>query len=229
MSQAPWISKLLQLTDPALPIGAYAHSLGLEGLVQGGHILDAKELAIFLQRDVLASACDVDLPIIRLARQALEQKDFTRLEDLDNLAWASRQSRELREASSKMGRQLVQLSESLLYDDQREFFLKTLDYLPRRQNLTVLALYQTLHKIPLEPALSGYAWQMLSGFAQAGLKLLHLGPFGIQKILTESLPHIAPVVQKSLEISQEEVGGFLPIWDISSSQHEYAPARLFIS
>ncbi len=228
-SENTWIPALLQLTDPALPIGAYAHSLGLEGLVQAGQISSVEELAQFLQRDVLASAEEVDLPIIRLTREALVRKDFAAVAELDELAWAARQSHELRTASAKMGRQLILLADSLLLDTQREFFDQAKAHLPRQQNITVLALYQILHGIPLEPGLSGYVWQMFSGFAQAGLKLLHLGPFGIQKMLTASLPLIEASVKKSLLIPEEEVGGFLPMWDICSAQHEFAEARLFIS
>lgn len=226
---ASWIPALLQLTDPALPVGAYAHSLGLEGLVQAGEISDVGELTQFLQRDVLSSAREVDLPLIRLAREAIVGEDFSSLAELDELAWASRQSMELRSASAKMGRQLLLLSDSLLLEPQRDFYTKVVEHLPYRQNLTVLALYQTLHDIPLEPGLSGYVWQMFSGFAQAGLKLLHLGPFGIQRMLSDSLPLIDAAVQDSLKVKQDDVGGFLPMWDICSAQHEYAEARLFIS
>ena len=65
--------------------------------------------------------------------------------------------------------------------------------------------------------------------AQAGLKLLHLGPFAIQGILGRCGSDLEAAVARALLIGEEDIGSFAPLWDIASARHERAPARLFIS
>ena len=99
-----WLPALLQLSDSTLPVGAYAHSFGLEGLVQMGAISDIDDLERFLTREMLSTLTEVELPLIRISRQALENNDLTALTRLDHLALATRPTAELRSASTRMGR-----------------------------------------------------------------------------------------------------------------------------
>ncbi len=223
-----WLPALLQLSDSALPIGAYAHSLGFEGMVQLGAIHDAAGLERFLQRELLGSFAEVDLPLFRLSREALAAGDFDALTRLDQLSWAARPTAELRSASGRMGRQLVALSGQFL-GEVPDDWPKVEAALVRRQAVTVSAALHHFRGIPISASLPAIAWQALTGVAQAGLKLLHLGPSAIQGILARSGEAVASAVAASLLLGEDEIGSFTPLWDIASSRHERAEARLFIS
>ncbi|MFM2302721.1 MAG: hypothetical protein RLZZ135_124, partial [Cyanobacteriota bacterium] len=43
---------LLQFTSPALPVGAYSYSEGLEALVEGGLITTAAQLDVWLRESL---------------------------------------------------------------------------------------------------------------------------------------------------------------------------------
>jgi len=60
---ARWVAGLLQTTDSFYPTGAYAHSYGLEGLVQAGIVHDRASLRTFLLDSVLPPLARGDLPV----------------------------------------------------------------------------------------------------------------------------------------------------------------------
>lgn len=225
-ASAEWLPALLQLSDSTLPIGAYAHSFGFEGLVQLGAITDEAGLEQFLQRELLGALEEVDLPLLRHLRDALAAEDFECLVRLDALALATRPSAELRSASQRMGRQL-QLLASRLLDGEVPAELHAA--LPAPQAITMTAVLHHLRGIPVEAGLVSFAWQTLTGVAQAGLKLLHLGPSAIQGILGRCGAPIAAAVEASSTVAEDDIGSFAPLWDIASARHERAAARLFIS
>ncbi|MFC7339084.1 urease accessory protein UreF [Haloferula chungangensis] len=231
MPDTSWLPALLQLSDSTLPVGAYAHSFGLEGLVQMGAVTNIDDLERFLTREMLSSLSEVELPLIRHSRAALESNDLAAVTRLDHLALATRPTAELRSASTRMGRQLLNLAPQLLGEELTESpaWQLVLDSIPHRQTSTATAVLHHFRKVPSNAGLHATTWQTLSGLAQAGLKLLHLGPAGIQGILARCSEAIPTTVAASISISEAEIGSFTPLWDIASSRHQRAPARLFIS
>jgi urease accessory protein len=231
MPDTSWLPALLQLSDSTLPIGAYAHSFGLEGLVQIGAVSDVHDLERFLTREMLGTLTEVELPLIRHTRAALENNDLAALTRLDHLAFATRPTAELRSSSSRMGRQLLNLAPQLLVEEltNSPAWQLVLDSLPHRQTSTATAVLHHFRQVPNNAGLHATTWQTLSGLAQAGLKLLHLGPSAIQGILARCTAVIPNAVAASLSIPEEAIGSYTHLWDIASSRHERAPARLFIS
>jgi len=100
-----WVTRLLHFSDSALPVGSYAHSFGLEGVCQMGIVDDANSLSLFLKRDVAHALRTIDLPLLALAHKAAMDGAAEKLALLDQLSWALRPTRQLREAASKIGRQ----------------------------------------------------------------------------------------------------------------------------
>ncbi len=217
-----WVARLLHFSDSALPVGSYAHSFGLEGVCQMGIVDDAKSLSLFLKRDVAHALRTIDLPLLALAHTAAMDGAAEKLALLDQLSWALRPTRQLREAASKIGRQQWKLYQRT-WNDSFEIEL------PHYQSPIVLAVISANESIPVNAALSSLAYQTYSALLQAALKLLPIGPTTTQQLLHEALLEITPHLETAADVPEKEIGSFNPVWDISASQHETANARMFIS
>ena len=97
--------RLLQFSDGLFPAGGYAHSFGLETLVQSGRVQHAEEVAAFLRAYLESSAAPTDAVAVLCARKYALAQDFDACVRLDHLLDALKPAGELREASRQMGRQ----------------------------------------------------------------------------------------------------------------------------
>ena len=112
-SAMEWLPQLLQTNDSIFPSGSYAHSFGLEGLVQLGQAAEPVAFAEFLRHQVVPTMEHLELPFVRLAHQAAQDADAARLLELDEHYGAMKGAHELRQASSRIGTQRLQMLQKL--------------------------------------------------------------------------------------------------------------------
>ena len=115
--------RLFQLVSPALPVGAFSYSEGLEVLVQAGRITTPAALEVWLRAELERGALGVEaaalVPLaaaLNRARSAaaagLEEDSAAALAELRELnGWllAARESAELRAQQRQMGQSLLRL------------------------------------------------------------------------------------------------------------------------
>jgi len=220
-----WLPWLLQVNDSQFPSGAYAHSLGLEDLVQRGVVRDAEGLEKFLVEQVCPALLAFDLPILARAHAAAAAGRLTDLAALDRELDAWKLAVELRQASQRMGSRrlalLRRLAPAPLLDDFAA--LGT----PQHQSV-VCAL--ELREVPVAVAAWALAHQTLTGYVTAAVKLLRLGQERAQVILRTTLADLAPSVASAItEPAVSHPGWFNPLLEIASLRHARARERLFIS
>src|SRR5258708_6855121 len=108
--------QLMQLSDSGLPIGAAAHSFGLESLAEWRAVTaNSLELLIqsYLHEQGLLEAC-----YCRAAYAAYQERDS--LEVLGRMLSALKPARESRDASIILGRRLIGLCSSILPPEKAE-------------------------------------------------------------------------------------------------------------
>ncbi|MFM6309432.1 MAG: urease accessory protein UreF, partial [Dolichospermum sp.] len=94
---------ILQLASPALPVGAYGYSEGLEILVENGTITNIENLKFWLKSELIYGTIRLDAGIIIRAFHATKNDDFQALKHWNLWLSAARDTEELRAASWQMG------------------------------------------------------------------------------------------------------------------------------
>src|SRR3954451_14197557 len=101
-TDAAWICGLLQAGDSFYPTGSYAHSFGLEGMVQAGVVHDRATLREFIFQSVLPSLQHSELPLAMHAWRAFGTRNWELIGELSVLSSALKTAREARQASDNI-------------------------------------------------------------------------------------------------------------------------------
>ncbi len=225
-----WLCRLLQTTDSSYPTGGYAHSYGLEGLIQAGAVRDRATLRAFLLEAVLPGLRQADLPLVAHAWRAAGDENWARLGELTQLAKALKGPAELRGAAEKIGRQRAELAARLNPNSAAGGFLE--QSLAQGWSFTApvtVGVEMQAAGAPLEAALAGYFYATVSGLVAAAMKLLRLGQNAAQALLTEALAEAGAAAAHAIHVPVDEIGWANPWVDVASARHEIADARMFIS
>ena len=229
-SLGKWVVPLLQTADPLFPTGSYAHSLGLEEVVQMGQVRDPESLGAYLKERLIPYLENLELPHLRFLYQAANSKNLELLTELDFELTALKLTREIRQASANQGRQRLRLLRSIYPDPLLDQF----DECIREQGApcnhqTIFAIQHTFQGVPLEASLLTWLYQTVAAQCSASMKLIRIGEEGCQKIICRCMEDAEGIVRRATRISREDAGWFNPVLDIASSRHERAHVRLFIS
>ena len=229
-TDAAWFCGLLQAGDSFYPTGGYAHSYGLEGLVQLGVVRDVASLRRFYFQSIIPALARAELPVVAHAWRALAEPDWTAVGEISCLASALKTTREVRFASRNVGRQRAELLARLRPDSLAPEFVDRAESEAWPFAAAVsAALEGRVNGAPLGAVLGGVFYATVSGQLAAAMKLLRVGQNAAQALLTETLDHAPATVAAAATRPLDEAGWFNPWLDIASARHESAAARLFIS
>ena len=205
------LSKLLQLASPALPVGAYSYSGGLEAAIEDGVVSDAASAERWIG-DVL------EFSVARMEAPALFR--MMKGEKWNETFLASRETAELRAETAQMGYSLNRLLKDLgigeVPVDEPSF-------------PAAFAHAAVQWRIEPEAALQAYLWAWLENQVMAAVKAVPLGQTDGQRILLSLGDRLPDLAKKAMQMKDEELGNFSPGLAMLSSRHETQYSRLFRS
>jgi urease accessory protein len=218
---------LLHLASPALPIGAFSYSQGLEGAVEAGIIHDAESAQSWIESGLQNVLATNELPILALLYRAWESGNHSDLKQSNAWFLASRESFELRQETEQMGWSLAHLALSLQWGDEtRQKILQSLKPLCLP---TAFAYAAGALRVDLQSCVAGYSFSWVENQVAAALKAVPLGQIAGQKILFASHSFIPEVVSRAIESGPDHISTFAPHLGIISARHANQYSRLFRS
>ena len=98
---------LMQLASPALPVGGFSYSEGLEAAVEHGLVTNEDSAKAWLLDQLHLVQARSELPVVAQAMAAWQAHDTTRLNELNQWVLQTRETFESRLQSEQMGRSML--------------------------------------------------------------------------------------------------------------------------
>lgn len=218
------ITRLLQLASPALPVGAFSYSQGLEWAVQALIVRDAESARRWLASALEANFGSFEAPVWWRMYRAWQSADALELKRWNDEFIAARETGELREETRQMGHSLARLA--------GELNVPGAEILHGFGTLSFPLVHSFLAHawaIDAHTGLTAYCWSWLENLVMAAVKTVPLGQSAAQRLLLDLGDSIEAIARSAAELEDHELSNYAPMLAISSCQHEAQYSRLFRS
>jgi len=219
--------RLLQLASPALPIGTYSYSQGLEWMIDCGAIRDAAAAQRWIGDALEQVIADGEAPVLARLLDACERDDHGDFAYWNAWHVVSRETRELRSETEQMGASLAKLAADIgILDGAGKALAAAVEPIGLP---TAFALACRALRIPVDAALAGYTMSWLENQVLVAIKALPLGQVAGQKMLLVLSARIPALVVRAKTIGDDDIVSFAPGVALASARHEAQYSRLFRS
>lgn len=222
--------RLLHLASPALPIGAFHFSQGLEYAVEAGWVHDESSALEWIDGIAHGSLGTLDLPVLQRLHAAWSAGDSGSVLRWNSFLIASRETAELRAEDRHLGAALLRVL--------AEFGLAT-ELFPARTahrsddvsltHATAFAFACACWRIAPLPALQTYAWAWAENQVLAAVKLVPLGQSAGQRMLHALNPRLGALAGRAGDFADSDIGISTVSQALASARHETQYTRLFRS
>ncbi len=245
-SDTAWL-QLLWLASPALPVGAFSYSEGLESAVETGAVHDEASAGRWLVDQLHVVQARADLAAVAAALVAWQAGDAARAEAVNQWVHQTRETAEQRVQTEQAGRSMAEWLRQRDVDataaaracanlttttdagaaDPRVAALRAFAPAPTWPVAVALAAART----DAEPraALLAIAFGWAENMVQAAVKAVPLGQAAGQRLLAALAADIPSAVDAALSLDDTTRQAFAPMLAILGAQHETQYSRLFRS
>lgn len=224
LSRTHALLRLCQLVSPALPIGSYNFSQGLEYAVHAGWVRDESTALEWIRGLARHSVGTLDLPVLLRVHHALSAGNEPDVERWSRFIAACRETAELRAEDVHLGRALARVLADLGVEGARPWMTRA-----DASFVTSFALGAVRWGINAEDAACGYLWAWCENQVLAAVKCIPLGQSAGQRMLDALIADIPQITAKAALLTDDDVGSAVPLHLIASAAHETQYTRLFRS
>jgi urease accessory protein len=220
--------RLLHLASPALPVGAFSYSQGLEWAVESGSVTTEKLAQTWIRDALHFALARCEAPALVGLLRAWKNGNTAEVIRLNAEFVATRETAELRAETLQMGYSLTRL-------------LRDLPDTPETTKTALLEMREIAYPVPWAAAAAhcqideadaagAYLWAWLENQVMAAVKLVPLGQTAGQRMLVALAEDLPGLSQEALRrADSEDWENFTPGMTLASCQHETQYTRLFRS
>ncbi len=216
--------RLLQLVSPALPIGMYSYSQGMERAIDDSWLVSDKDCFEWLRGIMHHAQTPTDAAYLSRLHLAWSQGDTASVEYWSSELLACRESQELRDEDRQTGQALARLLVNLEIPEAQAWL--------RHPDATLAGLFSLAAvkwRLSCQDTLSAYLWGWLENQVLSAVKLVPLGQVAGQQLLYRLASEIPVCVQQAMALSDQDLGGSAWGQVLASGRHEMQYSRLFRS
>lgn len=221
--------QLLWLASPALPVGGFSYSEGLESAVECGLVHDEASAATWLIDQLHLGLARSDLAVAAQAIPAWQRGDLARITELNDWVLHTRETGELRQQTEQMGRSVFAWAQSLGALGQGVAEALTTAQLSPPSYPVAMACAAAHSGARVEDSLFAFAFGWAENMVQAAIKSVPLGQGSGQRMLARLAQAIPEAVAHAQSLTDDTRLAFTPMLAILSAQHETQYSRLFRS
>ena len=226
MTTASRLLWLMQLASPALPVGGFSYSEGMEAAVEHGLVTDEHSAQTWLIDQLHLVQSRSELPVVGQAMRAWRTHDNAALQQLNDWVMQTRETFEMRLQTEQMGRSLLIWLRNHQAADEAD--MQLCDSLPPTWPL-VFALALNTHAVDTHEGLLTCAFGWAENMVQAAIKSVPLGQLSGQRMLAALSAEIPLAVEHALSVPDNQQQSYTPRLAILSARHETQYSRLFRS
>jgi urease accessory protein len=223
------LPRLLQLASPALPVGAYSYSQGLEWAIESGDVADTHAARRWIEDHLALVVARFEAPVYVACFAAWQHEEAAEVARLNAEFIASRESTEPRAETLQVGfsyaawcREVAPLTEA------QRAALAAMDRVcgPVAASLAALA-----SGLAVRDGLSAYVFGFTENQVMVLAKALPMGQIAAQKLLFALGDAVTRTVDAALELAlnENDWSSASPWLAIAQMKHETQYSRLFRS
>jgi len=216
--------RLLQLASPALPIGAFAYSQGLEQAVELGWVHDEASAAAWISGVLTEVVPRLDVPVLAALYQSWALGDVSRVRALSHLLHACRETAELGAEDRQLGCALARVLDGLGVPRAAPWMID-----PDATFVTLLSLAAVHFDLPVQGAALAFLFSLLENQVAAATRLVPIGHIAAQRVLSRVIVALPAAARRGLSLPVAEAGFLAPGLAAASALHETTYSRLFRS
>ena len=225
-SATPSLLQLIWLASPALPVGGFSYSEGLEAAVDRAGVATESAASDWLIDQLHLALTRGDLAAIAKAIPAWRRGDLAHVAELNAWVLQTRETSELRAQAEQMGRSLLEWLRN--HHTATSTQIATCAQMQPTYPIAY-ALAASATQAPLRDCLLAYAFGWAENMTQSAIKSVPLGQSAGQRILARLAADIPAAVDHATQLPYSQRQAFSPMLAILSSQHEVQYSRLFRS